>query len=138
MANSEKSQKSFQVFQNIFSELQDPRRQAKGNFSYSLNEILFLTISAVVSGMDNWISISNFGKIKQDWLRNFLPYKAGIPSHDILGDIFAKINPVEFSTCFTNWVNTLWSVYLCCDEKLERLNSTFVLWQNFMTTNSRR
>lgn len=107
MAYSKSTQKSFEVFQNLFSGLQDPRRQAKGNFTYPLDEILFLTISAVISGMDNWIAISNFGKIKQDWLRSFLPYKAGIPSHDILGDVFSKINPKEFSACFSAWINTL-------------------------------
>lgn len=107
MTHTENTQKSFQVFQNIFSNLQDPRRQTKGNFSYSLNEVLFLTISAVISGMDNWISISNFGKTKQEWLRKFLPYSAGIPSHDILGDIFSKIDPLEFSNCFSAWINTL-------------------------------
>lgn len=57
--------------------------------------------------MDNWVAISNFGKVKQDWLRGFLPYEGGIPSHDILGDVFSKIDPVEFGSCFSAWINTL-------------------------------
>lgn len=57
--------------------------------------------------MDNWVAISNFGRIKQDWLRGFLPYYGGISSHDILGDVFSKIDPVEFGGCFSVWVNTL-------------------------------
>jgi hypothetical protein len=34
----------------------DPRRTSKGHHLYPLEEILFLCISAVVSGMDDWMS----------------------------------------------------------------------------------
>jgi len=67
-------------FDTHFSKLKDPRRTIKGNFHYPLNEILFLIISACISGMDDWISIANFGEIKLDWLRRFLPFKNGAPS----------------------------------------------------------
>lgn len=110
MAFSKNTKKTFAVFQNSFSQLSDPRRTTKGNFYYPLNEILFLTISAVISGMDNWTSISNFGKIKLDWLRIYLPFENGIPSHDVLGNVFAKIEPDKFSECFTNWIDSLSSL----------------------------
>lgn len=107
MAYSQNPIKTCPGFKNYFSTLTDPRRSNKGNYTYSLNEILFLTIAGVISGMDNWIAINNFGKIKLDWLRLYFPFESGIPSHDVLGDVFAKINPDEFSECFTHWINTL-------------------------------
>jgi predicted transposase YbfD/YdcC len=94
-------------FRKYFSALQDPRRTAKGHFYYPLEEILFLVISAVLSGVDDWTSIAFFGNTKLEWLRRFFPYKHGIPSHDVLGKLFSRLDPVKFSECFTNWVNTI-------------------------------
>ena len=45
-----------------FSDLKDPRVERTKR--YPLIEILFLVISAVISGCDGWKSIHDFGKIK--------------------------------------------------------------------------
>ena len=90
-----------------FKEMTDPRRINKGNYFYPLDEILFLVISAVISGADGWTSIEVFGKAKLSWLREFFPYERGIPSHDILGKLFARLSSKEFTTCFTSWVNSI-------------------------------
>ena len=95
------------VFHSSFSSLPDPRRTTKGHFQYPLDEILFLAISAVVSGADGWVPIHDFGISKLTWLRQYLPYKNGVPSHDVLGKVFALINPVEFNKCFAQWINSL-------------------------------
>jgi predicted transposase YbfD/YdcC len=95
------------VFTSYFSSLKDPRRTHKGNFYYPLQEILFLTITAVISGADGWVSISQFGETKLSWLRNYFPYKNGIPSHDVLGDLFAQIDHKEFTHCFSNWTASI-------------------------------
>lgn len=102
-----KASKTCPVFKKYFSHLQDPRRINKGNYYYPLEEILFLTISAIISGMDNWTAISNFGKLKMDWLRIYFPFEHGIPSHDVLGKVFAQIDSNKFSECFSNWINEL-------------------------------
>src|SRR5699024_6041780 len=87
-----------------FSILPDPRRTNKGNLIYSFEEILFLTISAAVSGCNTWTSIAEYGRIKQDWFRKFYPYKK-MPSHDAIGDLFSALNPKIFAECFINWVH---------------------------------
>ena len=43
--------------EKFFSSFEDPRRTNKGHFYYPLNKILFLVISAVVSGYTDWASI---------------------------------------------------------------------------------
>jgi len=104
MTNSTKKTPEYStVFTSYFSSLKDPRRTNKGNFYYPLQEILFLTISAVISGADGWVSISQFGESKLSWLRKYYPYENGIPSHDVLGKLFARLNHKEFTRCFTNW-----------------------------------
>ncbi|MBC7418476.1 MAG: transposase family protein [Pedobacter sp.] len=45
--------------------------------------------------MDDWTSISMFGRSKLFWLRQYLPYKHGIPSRDVLGKVFAALGPVR-------------------------------------------
>jgi predicted transposase YbfD/YdcC len=95
------------LFTKHFSTLKEPRRTSKGNFQYPLDEILFLTISAITCGWDDWEDIIYFGEVKQDWLRKFYPYKNGIPSHDVLNGIFNRLNTKEFNSCFMKWVNSI-------------------------------
>lgn len=105
--SSTKEQSEIPSFTNFFNSLEDPRRIDKGNYFYPLQEILFLSISAVISGADGWTMIHEFGKAKLDWLRKFFPYEKGIPSHDVLGKLFSKLDDKEFSKCFTSWINSL-------------------------------
>ena len=107
MPKNHESQNDNSLFIKHFKDMNDPRRINKGNYYYPLDEILFLVISAVISGANGWSSIELFGKAKLEWLRQFLPYEHGIPSHDILGGLFARLNSKEFTKCFTNWVNSV-------------------------------
>jgi predicted transposase YbfD/YdcC len=95
------------LFTKNFSTLTDPRRITKGNFQYPLEEILFLNISAIISGFTEWKEIVYFGEEKIDWLRKFFAFKNGIPSHDILNGLFNRLDTKEFNSCFMNWVNSI-------------------------------
>ena len=103
MINNHEPQNDNSPFIKHFDSMSDPRRTAKGNYYYPLNEILLL----VISGSDGWTSIELFGKTKLEWLRQFFPYENGIPSHDVLGGLFARLKSKEFTACFTNWVNSV-------------------------------
>ena len=94
-------------FAEHFSTLKEPRRTSKGNFVYPLEEILFLTISAVISGCNSWVSIADFGKLKLEWLQNFYPYKNKTPSHDAISDLFSILDSKVFGKCFSNWVSSI-------------------------------
>ena len=100
-------EKKTKFFHAHFSLLKDPRRTAKGNFYYPFDEVLFLVISAVLSSAEGWVPISLFGRTKLEWLRQYFPYENGTPSHDVLGKLFALIDPVRFNECFMNWVNSI-------------------------------
>lgn len=92
---------------DCFTTLNDPRRTSKGNIRYSLNELIFLTLSAVVSGFQTYELIEGFGEEKLNWLRKYYPYRNGIPSHDTLGEFFSRINPKEFSKCLIDFTKAL-------------------------------
>ena len=74
---------------------------------YPLNEVLFLTINAVISGFSEWEEIVDFGIEKQVWLSTYLPYKNGIPSHDTVNRVIGLINYRDFEVFFISWVEGL-------------------------------
>ncbi|MCP4493027.1 MAG: ISAs1 family transposase [Gammaproteobacteria bacterium] len=92
-------------FLEHFKKLEDPRQIKKS--TYPLEEILFLVLCAVLSGADDWVAIALYGGKKLDFLRRFLPYENGTPSHDQLGNVFAAIDEKQFQQCFINWVTCL-------------------------------
>lgn len=107
MASNDPVSHTSSLFTEHFSTLKEPRRTTKGNFQYPLDEILFLTISAIIGGFDDWEDIVYYSKLKIDWLRKFFPYENGIPSHDVLNRVFNRLDTQEFNTCFIAWVNSI-------------------------------
>ena len=89
---------------DYFAPLNDPRQSAK--VIHSLQEIVFLCLCGTISGANGWVEIETFGNASVDFLREYFPYRDGIPSHDVLGDLFAIIDPEEFQKCFISWVES--------------------------------
>lgn len=81
--------------------VEDPRIERSK--IYPLIEILFLTTSAVLSGFEDWDEIVDFGEEKIAWLRKYLPYENGIPSHDTVNRVISLIDHRVFEECFINW-----------------------------------
>jgi predicted transposase YbfD/YdcC len=68
---------------------------------------MFLVIAASICGESDWVSVENFGNGQLEWLRNFFPFKNGIPSHDTMGRVFARVDTDQFNMCFINWINKI-------------------------------
>lgn len=66
-----------------------------------------MAISAALSGVTDWDEMEEFGKYKLPWLRQFYPFKNGIPSHDTINRLFSALNPEEFFECFNQWTSLL-------------------------------
>ncbi|MGC4106254.1 MAG: ISAs1 family transposase [Thermomicrobiales bacterium] len=52
-------------------------------------------------------SIERFGQAKRAWLETLVPLPHGIPSHDMIGRVFAALDPDAFETAFLGWVQSL-------------------------------
>ncbi len=50
---------------------------------------------AMSGGSDGWEAIEDFGKEKEDWLRQYIPLKNGIPSHDCIAYTLRKVSQPE-------------------------------------------
>ena len=88
-------------FLKSFADLEDPRQQAK--VLYPLEEILLLCLCAVISGADCWVEVALYGQQRLTFLRRFLPFRHGVPSHDQLGIVFARLDAKAFQRCFIAW-----------------------------------
>lgn len=90
------------VFLDYFSEFPDPRQLIK--VIYPLDEVLLLSLLAVLAGAETFTDIARFGEKKLDLLRRFRPFLNKTPTHDRLGEIFAALDAERFQQCFVAWV----------------------------------
>src|SRR5258708_10684200 len=88
-----------------FSILEDPREGWR--VLYPLPEILLLVLCATLAGMEDFVEITLWGKERLEFLRRFLAYERGVPSHDTLGDVINALDPELFKACFLAWVEGL-------------------------------
>jgi predicted transposase YbfD/YdcC len=88
-----------------FSALKDPRQAWK--VIYPLPEILLLVLCATLAGAEDFVEARLWGVKNLDFLRRFLPFKDGLPSHDTLNDVIHALDPPLFKTCFVTWVEGL-------------------------------
>jgi predicted transposase YbfD/YdcC len=88
-----------------FSALSDPREQWR--VVYPLPEILLLVLCATLCGMEDFVEVRLWGEQRLDFLRRFLPFERGLPSHDTLNDVFNALDSDLFKTCFVEWVAAL-------------------------------
>lgn len=88
-----------------FRSLTDPR--AEHTIKHCLIDIVMITICAVICGADNWVDIENYGHAKREWLQQFLELPHGIPSHDTLMRVFARLKPEQLQQCFLNWIQVV-------------------------------
>jgi predicted transposase YbfD/YdcC len=93
------------VFLDHFADLPDPRQISK--VIYPLDEILLLSLLAVVAGAETFTAIAQFGQDKLDLLRRLRPFANGTADHDRLGEVYAALDAEQFQKCFVGWVAAL-------------------------------
>jgi len=90
---------------SYFTELPDPRVERSKR--HGLLDIVTIALCAVICGADSWVEIAQFGRMKEAWLRRFLPLPNGIPCHDTFGRVFARLDPEAFERCFLAWIQAV-------------------------------
>jgi hypothetical protein len=85
-----------------FSELEDPRCSGKGE--HLLIDILVIPVCAVIAGAESWVDMALYDQKKADWLSTFLRLPNGIPAHETFRRVFMLIDPEDFESRFTVWM----------------------------------
>lgn len=92
-----------QTFVEMFAEVPDPR--VHRTKVHRLETILFLCLCAVICGANDPVAIQRFGESRIEFLARFVDVSAGIPSHDTIGRVLAKLNPDHIERMFAAWMS---------------------------------
>jgi predicted transposase YbfD/YdcC len=82
--------------------LDDPRQAGKVRFP--LVEMSMVAVAGIIADSDGWEDVADFGRDRLDWLRQFLPFEHGVPSHDTFGRVFSVVDVETLETCLADWV----------------------------------
>jgi hypothetical protein len=74
---------------NYFTDLPDPRLDRIKD--HLMEDIIFITIAAVICGAETWNDIENYGESKESWLKQYLRLPNGIPSHNTFNRFFSAL-----------------------------------------------
>ncbi len=67
---------------------------------HPLTDIPVLSVLTMICGADSFVAIALFGQLHEAWLRTFLELPHGIPPHDTLGRVFARLDASGFEEAF--------------------------------------
>jgi len=93
-------------FFESFSIIEDRREQ--GKVKHKLIDIIFIVVSAVICGCNEWKEIKLWCEmsLNQEWLRKYIELPNGMPSLSTIGRLLNIISPKQFEKCFANWMKT--------------------------------
>lgn len=90
---------------SYFSGMKDPRIERTK--LHLIDDILFIAIASVLSGVETWNEMEDYGRLKKEWLETFLELPYGIPSHDTFNRFFSALDPDEFESRFLLWIKAV-------------------------------
>lgn len=80
---------------------------------HPVENIVFITILAIICGAQDWEEIEDFGNARFDFFSKHLDLKNGVPSHDTFNRFFSLYNPKSFQSIFVEWLSSL----ICIKDK---------------------
>ena len=79
----------------------DIRQQTK--VRHKLKDILVIVLFATLANADDWVEIALFAETYQDYLRNYIELKHGVPSHDTINRVMGMISPDILQQLYSKW-----------------------------------
>ena len=74
------------------------------NVKHKIEDIILITLFAVLAKCNEWAEIESFAKKKKCWLKKYLELPNGIPSHDTIQRVISILNP---QTLYSDTINFL-------------------------------
>ena len=87
-----------QALTNYINEMSD---SGSGNAPrHNFCDLMTISLLCAISGRETAVDMENFGKSKEEFLRQFLDLPHGIPCHDAYSRLFRMIKPDSFQAFF--------------------------------------
>ena len=94
-----------ETLKDLIAHITEPRRTNFGNIRHKLEDIIIIGLCTVICGGDDFIEMEDFGRTREEWLKQFLELPNGIPDSDTFRRVFERLNPKELSQCLVNWLD---------------------------------
>jgi len=90
------------TFLELLSEMPEHR---KGNaIRHKLGDILTIGILCILCNGETFTGMELFGETHEEELRKYLELPYGIPSHDVFGSVFSRLDTSALEKCFQCWL----------------------------------
>lgn len=76
----------------------------KPNVKHKMEDIILITLFAILAKCDEWTEIEAFARKKEKWLKKYLELPNGIPSHDTIQRVISILNPQSLYTDIINYL----------------------------------
>lgn len=86
------------------SGVKDPRRTKQGHILHKLEDIIIIGLCTLLCNGEDFTDMEEFGKQREEWLRQFLTLPNGIPDSDTFRRVFERITPEALSECLYDWL----------------------------------
>jgi len=86
-------------------EIKDPRRRW-GNLRHKLEDILIIGLCSTICCGEDFVDMEEFGRDREEWLREFLALPNGIPDSDTFRRIFERIDPTALAKSLSEWLDS--------------------------------
>ena len=83
--------------------IKDPRR-AWGNKRHKLEDLLIIGLCSTICCGEDFVDMEEFGRDREEWLRNFLELPNGIPDSDTFRRVFERIDPSTLAKSLNGWL----------------------------------
>jgi predicted transposase YbfD/YdcC len=96
--------KSIQEMREYLGGIEEPRRTAYGNFRHKLTDIIVIAFTATLCGSDEFEEMEEFGRLKQDFFKEFLELPNGIPDESTFRKVINRLDPIQLHKSMDNWL----------------------------------
>jgi predicted transposase YbfD/YdcC len=107
--------------------IEDTRQQSK--IRYTVQEVVLIVFCSTLSRVEDWEDREVWAEYNLKYLREYLPYENGVPSHDTMQRVMGMISPEYLQQAYNKWIEMLESgerinlrKIICMDGKTMRGN----------------
>lgn len=84
--------------------IEDPRRTDRGHVLHKLEDIIIIGMCTLVCNGSDFADMEDFGREREEWLRNFLELPNGIPDSDTFRRVFERLDPKMLAQSLYDWL----------------------------------